>query len=99
MTIKASSTVKGVTANALLAEAKGADSVTLHFDGEDYELPLDMEDINLAFLEEYAANNLPGAMKGLIGEDAYKRFRLKHTKVRDMNRFFTAAQERMGGNS
>lgn len=89
--------LKTATANALKAEATGA-MVTFVFDGESYEVPSDPEDIDIAFLECMGEQDMPGAMKVLVGEDAYKRFRIAHRKIRDMKRFLIAAQAVMGGN-
>lgn len=80
-----------------LAAQATQDFVTLLFDGDTYTLPT-QEEVPLAFLEAYENNELVKAVRLLLGDSQWSKWRGKHEKVGDLRRFLEDAGTRMGGN-
>lgn len=75
---------------------------TIHvveFNGETYAVP-PAEDWDLEVLEAIDESRMTTALRALLGDEQYAKFRAGNRKVRDLGAFFTAAGKKVGaGNS
>lgn len=71
----------------------------VEFNGETYDVP-PAEDWDLEVLEAIDESRMTVALRALLGDDQYAKFRATNKKVRDLGEFFTAAGKKVGaGNS
>lgn len=84
--------------NPIQAEAEEK-SLNMVWKGHVYYLPVSQRDIDLEFLEAAESGQLVAAVKKLIGDDQYARFREDNKTVGELEDFMEKAQELMGGNS
>lgn len=74
-------------------------SHTVEFNGDTYEV-LPAEDWDLEVLEAIDESRMTVALRALLGDEQYAKFRATNRKVRDLGEFFTAAGKKVGaGNS
>lgn len=80
------------------ADAKSL-TVDIEYAGETYSVPA-AEDWDIDVLEAIDAQRATVALRSLLGDEQYKEFRARHTKVRELNEFFALATEAVAaGNS
>lgn len=71
---------------------------TMHaveFNGETYDVP-PAEDWDLDVLEAIDESRMTSALRALLGDDQYDKFRLTNKKVRDLGAFFETAGKKVG---
>lgn len=78
-----------MAAAAVKAEAKG-EGFTVEFDGESYVIPPAL-DWDLEALEALEEGRVVAAVRALLGDEGWARFREKRRTVRDLNEFFELA--------
>lgn len=79
--------------------AKKSDALgTFHvveFNGETYAVP-PADDWDLEVLEAIDESRMTVALRSLLGDEQYVKFRATNKKVRDLGAFFTAAGKKVG---
>lgn len=69
------------------------------YNGQAYDVPA-ADDWDLEILEALDESRMTAALRALLGEEQYKKFRVNNHKVRDLGAFFEAAGKKVGaGNS
>ncbi|AXH50478.1 tail assembly chaperone [Gordonia phage Ruthy] len=82
--IKASAPSGVSASSAVEAEAIGADTITVEYEGHRYTVPASVEDWSIDTLEA-AENGAPtGVLRGVLGDDQYAVFKTRHPKVRNL---------------
>lgn len=66
----------------------------VEFNGETYDVP-PAEDWDLDVLEAIDESRMTAALRALLGDDQYAKFRKTNKKVRDLGDFFTAAGKKV----
>lgn len=75
------------------------ESIDFTFGGAKYTVP-PADDWDIDVLEAIDEQRLTAALKSLMGEAQYTKFRARHTKVRELGELFEAASKAVaGGNS
>jgi hypothetical protein len=71
----------------------------VEFNGETYAVP-PADDWDLDVLEAIDESRMTTALRALLGDEQYVKFRTTNKKVRDLGEFFTTAGKKVGaGNS
>lgn len=71
----------------------------VEFNGETYAVP-PADDWDLEVLEAIDESRMTVALRALLGDEQYVKFRATNKKVKDLGAFFTAAGKKVGaGNS
>ncbi|MCF3174789.1 hypothetical protein IPZ61_15835 [Streptomyces sioyaensis] len=79
-------------------DATGA-ATAVEFNGDTYQVP-PAEDWDLDVLEAIDDSKMTLALRALLGDEQYAKFRATNKKVRDLGAFFEAAGKSVGaGNS
>jgi hypothetical protein len=82
-----------------MADTKKNDALgTIHvveFNGETYAVP-PADDWDLEVLEALDENHVTAALRALLGDEQYAKFRETNKKVRALGEFFTAAGKKVG---
>lgn len=76
------------------ADATG-EAREVEFNGETYVVPT-ADDWDIGVLEAIDEQRMTHALKALIGEEQYARFRKSNRKVRDLGNFMNAAAKVVG---
>ncbi|MGW6754529.1 hypothetical protein [Streptomyces sp. NPDC055006] len=67
----------------------------VEYNGETYAVP-PADDWDLEVLEALDENHVTAALRSLLGDEQYAKFRKSNTKVRALGEFFTAAGKKVG---
>lgn len=82
--------------SALEREARGAETVTVEYAGESYTFPGSLDDADGEVLEAVDDKKLSYALRGLLDEHQWKRFKATKPKVRDYAGLFEAYAKAIG---
>lgn len=82
-----------------MAVAKKNDALNLNtpvdFNGETYDVPA-ADDWDLEVLEAIDESKMTVALRALLGDEQYAKFRATNKKVRDLGAFFEVAGKKVG---
>ncbi|AWY04850.1 tail assembly chaperone [Microbacterium phage Floof] len=82
------------TTNPIAAEATHS-HIEFEFDGDTYTT-LPSNDWSLDVLEAYEEGKILTALRGILTNDGYARFRKTHASQEDLNSFMVAMQKAQG---
>lgn len=85
-----------IPASAAELEATEAATVTIQYQGESYEVPANMDDVDGEVLEAVDRQKLSFALEGLLGSEQWKRFKGTKPKVRDYGALFELWAQAIG---
>ncbi|MFF7408701.1 hypothetical protein [Streptomyces lydicus] len=69
--------------------------VVVEFNGETYAVP-SADDWDIDVLEAIDESRMTAALRALLGDEQYTKFRATNKKVRDLGEFFQAAGKKVG---
>lgn len=78
------------------AEATGTDTVEVAYKGVTYAFPASMDDADGDVLEAIDNQKLSHAIRGLLTDDQYKRFKATKPKISDYGALFEAYAKVIG---
>ncbi|QIN93604.1 tail assembly chaperone [Gordonia phage DumpsterDude] len=76
--------IKASASSAVEAEAIGADTITVDYEGHQYTVPASVEDWSIDTLEAAEKGAPTGVLRGVLGDDQYEVFKTRHPKVRNL---------------
>jgi hypothetical protein len=77
-------------------EGEGADTIEVVYGGETFAFPAEMDDVDGDVLDALDDRKISHALKALLGDDQWLRFKKSKPKVSDYNGLFEKYAEAVG---